>query len=428
MTNLIQVGEIKQTIMLVKSIDSAKKMELNVKRSGKFCSRPFYNGIILYREVGKMGKKFYTVLLFSCFISFVCVGKLFQLKALKQSGVAYVTQARNLKTNEVESFQVRYIVEDSTYQISNLSTGEVHETSKKSTVKTSLRLPLPNNQGSLLLRKSLPWSSVTLTMVSSGLYQPVPYSSKIVKGADIKDVSQDIEEDATLKSVSLSSNDINNITRRFGQWLKESSYGKDAMVVNGGFNDISYDKNFQSGHVYMITAETSDASIFTRISGLYDDGDISQKQDSVVFYDQTGQTISQSEFIRLKDNYAVSLLGVDLSSNKISDLNSRSVFRLYHLPSGQSNLIDLKTEKEAVISELVPVEERYNKTNYSGYGYLYDSVIDTSKPSYQILLATNGKVYINSHYSLKSSEESYDEAPSDMQEKYQELLEEYSKY
>lgn len=36
MTNLIQVGKIKQTIMLVKSIDSAKKMELNVKRSGKF--------------------------------------------------------------------------------------------------------------------------------------------------------------------------------------------------------------------------------------------------------------------------------------------------------------------------------------------------------------------------------------------------------
>lgn len=375
-----------------------------------------------------MGKKVYTVLLFSCFISFICVGKLFQLTALKQPGVAYVTQARNLKTNEVESFQVRYMAEHRTYQISNLSTGEVHETSKMPKVKTSLRLPLPNNQGTLLLRKSLPWSSVNLTMVNSSLYQAISQSSKMVKGSEIKEVGQDIEEDATLESVSLSNNDINNITRRFGQWLKESSYGKDAMVVNGGFNDISYDKNFQSGHVYMITVETSDASIFTRISGLYDDGDISQKQDSVVFYDQTGQNISQSEFIRLKDNYTVSLLGVDLSSNKISDLNSRSVFRLYHLPSGQNNFIDLKTEKETVISELVPVEERHNKTNYSGYGYLYDSIIDMNKPSYQILLATNGKVYINSHYSPQTLEESYDEAPTDMQEKYQELLEEYSKY
>lgn len=375
-----------------------------------------------------MGKKVYTVLLFSCFISFICVGKLFQLTALKQPGVAYVTQARNLKTNEVESFQVRYMAEHRTYQISNLSTGEVHETSKMPKVKTSLRLPLPNNQGTLLLRKSLPWSSVNLTMVNSSLYQAISQSSKMVKGSEIKEVGQDIEEDATLESVSLSNNDINNIIRRFGQWLKESSYGKDAMVVNGGFNDISYDKNFQSGHVYMMTAETSDASIFTRISGLYEDGDISQKQDSVVFYDQTGQSISQSEFIRLKDNYAVSLLGVDLSSNKISDLNSRSVFRLYHLPSVQNNFIDLKTEKEAVISELVPVEERHNKTNYSGYGYLYDSIIDMNKPSYQILLATNGKVYINSHYSPQTLEESYDEAPTDMQEKYQELLEEYSKY
>lgn len=32
MTNLIQVGKIKQTIMLIKSIDSVKKIELNVKK------------------------------------------------------------------------------------------------------------------------------------------------------------------------------------------------------------------------------------------------------------------------------------------------------------------------------------------------------------------------------------------------------------
>ena len=55
--------------------------------------------------------------------------------------------------------------------------------------------------------------------------------------------------------------------------------------------------------------------------------------------------------------------------------------------------------------------------------------MDTSQPSYQIVLASNGQVYWTKGYNLSSSLEGdkYELAPDDMQEAYQAFLGEYSK-
>ncbi|MGQ9411708.1 hypothetical protein [Streptococcus pluranimalium] len=342
-------------------------------------------------------QKIYASVLLAFFFLGILGGRFRQETALNDPKKAYQVVAENQKNGEQVVFQVqRY---DNKQLKIQLSTGEVF--SSKLTTKRkngAWVIELPKNGGKLALRPDiLPWKRTRLGILTSETFKEIPGSDKVITVDGVSALTEnDLTEteplsDTTVRGkVQLNSNQIDQVVSDFGQWLSKSSYGENAILVRGAFNDTEMSN---SGPVGILAFEADNQRIFAGLSG-----------DDMAGFESIETDIK---------NFSKSLIDINQYGEDISDFKSKASFRLYHL----------KTDKSAYFND---AKEEQKKLQFSDYADFYHQQVDDKAESLQILLANNGKVYYTKDYQLSSSV-SYIEAPKEMQRHYNKLLSEYSK-
>ncbi|WP_423832039.1 hypothetical protein ACO4C2_01730 [Streptococcus equinus] len=244
-------------------------------------------------------------------------------------------------------------------------------------------------------------------------------------------------------TANYSQDSVKAIDKAFGKWLYNSSYGKDNTVVQGEVYDIYYNMCYREGNVGIFRANTEDGLLFGRFSGFPQDGGslselvygtdnfnpslYSGFMPDMSLYYVIGDEVDAPTFLSDKNSFKLAPLGVDLSSDNLSDYDSQSSFRVYQLNSGERKNITFDEERQ-IVHDTIPLEES-TKPDFWGYIPYYENYVNQAKPSYEIILANNGKVYWVKDYFLKnySFDEEYKLAPKAMQKQYQKLLKKYKK-
>lgn len=244
-------------------------------------------------------------------------------------------------------------------------------------------------------------------------------------------------------TANYSQDSVKSIDKAFGKWLYNSSYGKNNTVVQGEVYDIYYNTCYREGDVGILSANTVDGTLFGRFSGFPQSGGnlselvhgadgffptlyIDFAPDMSLFY-VIGNEVDAPTFLNEKNKFKLAPLGTDLSSDNLSDYDSQSSFRVYQLNSGERKNITFDEERQ-IVDNTIPLEEN-TKPNFWGYTSYYENFVNQEQPSYEIILANNGKVYWVKDYFLKnySFAEEYKLAPKAMQKQYQKLLKKYKK-
>ena len=356
----------------------------------------------------------YIVLILSVFLLCVGLGKWRQTAVLSHTGVTYQTELGNKKSGNTEVFQVtllsssKALVENVTKKTS--FEGKIKQTSTG--VSRAIRFVLPNDKGTLILKAGLlPWEKPKLEITNSTVYTQKNTRTQIVERQNKNETTTASQTD---KSVVFSSDDIQNIRQKFGHWLYESQYAKDAVVVSGAFSKPQLKDTANSQVLYV---STKDGDILTSLLVTKGDSDWIREVPNPVGYNS--ESLSQEGFVRYVNHFDLAALGNSLGSDSASDYQAKTIFRIYHL----------KERKHAYYTEDAERLSLEKLTTGDLYESLFNNLMDTSQPSYQIVLASNGQVYWTKGYNLSSSLEGdkYELAPDDMQEAYQAFLGEYSK-
>ncbi|MGV3050909.1 hypothetical protein [Streptococcus hyovaginalis] len=234
------------------------------------------------------------------------------------------------------------------------------------------------------------------------------------------------ETKASEEPVQFTVTDTNNLTadsaeaiaKAFGDWLFDSDYAKDSVLVQAQVDDTD-SKVGVDPHFWQIKTEDGPALAY-----LYgqETGAISDIERAIVADKSSdGQALDDS-----RSEFDLTLLGNDLSSSQAEDFQSSAAFRLYTLKEVKQQRFDSTAEEsEGLLANSdLSAEETTAAMDY-GYVPFYEKKVDHAKPSYQIVLASNGKVYYVTDYRITDKPaETYELAPNDMQKAYQSLLEE----
>lgn len=221
-------------------------------------------------------------------------------------------------------------------------------------------------------------------------------------------------------TIQYSAESVDAINKDFGQWLFESQYGKDSMVITGSPDDPAFTSHFRGGDIELWSYKTFDGDMFGRITGLYDNLDVTTGQSQ---YPNNYMDGSLEAFAKKLLGLKLGRLGVKIGSNQTADYAAKSSFRVYTLADKTHSLLTFEEEVQQIIDTKVPQSENFKAVHY-GYVYLYEKLLEANKPSYQIILGNNGRVYQVDDYK-DGSKSIYQKSPQDMQDKYQELLKKY---
>ncbi|MGV3010222.1 hypothetical protein [Streptococcus thoraltensis] len=213
------------------------------------------------------------------------------------------------------------------------------------------------------------------------------------------------------------------IAKSFGDWLETSTYAKDSVLVQSQFDDTESEST-STPHFWQFNTEDGPA-----IAHLYGakSGEIAAIEKTMVDGSDTdGKALDAS-----RSEFDLTLLGNDLTSSKVEDFQSTASFRIYTLKQPQAHRFDSTSDelKNLVADGSLSSSETNAVADY--YVPFYEKKVDHKKPSYQIALASNGKVYYVTDYRLADKPvrtyelETYQLAPADMQKTYQELLEKF---
>lgn len=244
-------------------------------------------------------------------------------------------------------------------------------------------------------------------------------------------------------TANYSQDSVKAIDKDFGKWLYNSPYGKDNTVVQGEVYDIYYNMCYREGDVGIFRENTEDGMLFGRFSGFpQNGGSLSELVHGTDNFTPSlyfgfmpdmslryviGDEVDAPTFLSDKNSFKLAPLGVDLRSDNLSDYDSQSSFRVYQLNSGERKNITFDEERQ-IVHDTIPLEES-TKPDFWGYTPYYENYVNQDKPSYEIILANNGKVYWVKGYFLKdySFDKEYKIAPKVMQKQYQKLLKKYKK-
>lgn len=407
------------------------------------------------------------------FLIFMVLGKYTQSTAFTSSSKVYATTVVDKKTGNKVRFEVRKVKGDK-YQVKNTETGDTYEADAQATEDHSLSFKLPSNDGSSegtirITPSMVPGGEAKVEMTESDNYTPIEGGSQVTEeteesssssSSQVKSVidkivgsstsssteatddssSSSMEADVKTKTdidgdkettyiADYSKEDIEAINDAFGKWLYQSDYAKDAVLVRSSFDSITKVDdgsptflNFEapeekgSKKKLAILGNLINADGYENISGI-PNGIINGKEAS---------NGSFTDFKNIVDAYA---LGIDGSSGKVADYSPTSSFRLYTLKDKKHAYYkDNEAEQKALFKDFSAEDKTGG--NYNGYSKLYDDLVDQDKKSYQIVLGSNGTVYYVTNYWIgkydKKALQTYEIAPDDMQEAYQELLKRYS--
>ncbi|MGV3126068.1 hypothetical protein [Streptococcus orisratti] len=411
------------------------------------------------------------------FLVFAVAGKYTNSRSALSSNYVYATTVKDTNTGEKYQYEVQMISKDKVKVTkSDAETGKTiyEEVYPATATADKIEVKLPKEDTSLVVERSnnpLSVNNAPKVTVDSNKYkqmndskvsvvEPVsgvsdssrtvtsePYSSEDVEKQS-SNMSSDNSSSSTKPSSShlssssqteksdnskteidfkqaiaeLSEDETEHLIADFGKWLFDSNYGKKAIVVRGTYDQII---NTGSASPTFWMAKTTDGDLLGRMIG-YDGSDMSKVENAYIpesdQYDSKGQ-----DLVHFKDSIDLTLLGNDLTSNDSKDFQATSVFRIYHLKDSEHKYYENDEEYDSEIDGTVPDEEIVGAQN-NGYNYFYKKLVDNSLPSYQILLANNGKIYLVNDYFLKDAKSTeYTLAANDMQEAYQKLIEKYIK-
>lgn len=347
-----------------------------------------------------MKNKNYLLALLLLFFLGLFYGSFISKNALKDTRMQYATTLIENKSGKEVTFYVqRY--DDKTFQVTN-SQGMVYisKLDKALADENTLTIELPGHIGKFSLQGSIqPWGQANLSLIRSDLYSQKENSSENQQVAQIHNLkesnlsSEDTGKNLKTLKLNLTKQNIESIISDFGKWLFFSSYAEEAIVVREPFDQYRL-PSLENNQALEVT--TKNYNILTRIIGNQE---------------------SQIEDIKAEKAYNLTLLGNNLASSSIDDFQSSASFRLYHLPT-KVHKYYANTGSEA--GELLG-----NSQNYQNY---YQTTVDSKKTSYQIILGTNGTVYLQDKFQPNTSSElpKFKEAPQDMQDAYHKLLEKFS--
>ncbi|MFC3931638.1 hypothetical protein ACVR0S_05470 [Streptococcus dentapri] len=375
----------------------------------------------------KQSKKF-IILAVVIFLIFLALGKYRQTTALNRNDVLYATEVRDKQTKQKIRFEIKR-TQKHKYRVENTKTKEVYETKPQEDKGNYIRIRLPENQGDIVIRQGLnPINQPTVTVQNSEQYEQIEGSSTVTS-APVRDDSSETSNQAEKtenQTSSLTQENEQKVIDDFGKWLYNSDYGKNAVVVQGQYDGIRMISNPDISFWSLKTKDNTE--ILTRLLGYYE-GDFNDINGQRPIYVNNKQS-NVEDLIDYKNDFDVTLLGNDLSSDKAEDFQSNAAFRLYTLKSPQheyySSIADEETE--LIDSKNIPIDEK-NMTTNMGYNYYYKNYVDQKKDSYQIVLATDGKVYYVKDYWYQDYNDShyvYQEAPEAMQKAYTDLIDKYA--
>lgn len=386
----------------------------------------------------KKEKKFIASIL-AVFLVFVLIGKYSQSQALTSASVVYATTVKDKDTGETVRFEVRRL-KDSTFKITNVNTGEEYISKPQTIAENYLRFKVGDKDHPVAtfdLKKGLvPWDAPSLTLNDSSKYKKTSKPSQTYSVGDSSQKNNTSKKsdssskhsgsstsDSSAKQepskIDLTSSDIENLNFEFGQWLSESKYGKDSVVVNGMVDEIDHIAGATTSFLYQ---NTVDGEILTRVIGWLS-GELSKSPS----YNVKGQSVDYTEFMKYRDSFKIAVLGTDMTSENGEDYQAKSAFRVYTLKDKRaSGVMTLEEEYKKLVDPVVPAEQNIGAGDY-GYRYYYQNEVDGDQPSYQIILADNGNVYYVKNYWQTTDITTYELAPKDMQEKYQQLLKKYAR-
>lgn len=407
------------------------------------------------------------------FLIFMVLGKYTQSTAFTSSSRVYATTVVDKKTGNKVRFEVRKIKGD-TYQVKNTETGDTYEADAQATEDHSLSFKLPSSDGSSegtirITPSMVPGGEATVEMTESDNYSQVDGGSQVREASSesssssssqVKSVIDSIvgsssssssESDEASSSTSMeadiktkktvdgdeettyiadySKEDVQAISEAFGKWLYQSDYAKDAILVQSSFDSIT---KVDDGSPTFLSFEAPEEkggkkklSILANLINADGYDNVSGIPSGII----EGKEASNSEFRDYKnivDSYA---LGIDGSSGKVADYSPTSSFRLYTLKDKKHAFYkDNAAEQDALFKDFSASDKTGGK--YNGYSKLYDDLVNQNQKSYQIVLGSNGTVYYVTNYWIgkydKKAHQTYEIAPDDMQEAYQELLKRYS--
>ncbi|MGQ9411707.1 hypothetical protein [Streptococcus pluranimalium] len=245
---------------------------------------------------------------------------------------------------------------------------------------------------------------------------------------DQKETSETSVEETKVKDepVDFKVTDTNNLTldsaqkiaTAFGDWLEESDYAKDSVLVQSKF-DETYNKSNTYPQFLQFTTEDGPA-----IAYLYGEtsGEIADIPKTVIDgKDSDGSSLDDS-----RNDFDITLLGNDLSSSQVEDFQSAASFRIYTLTKPEKHRFNsMADEQSELVDGSLSDSDKIAALDY-GFVPFYEKNVDHNKESYQIALASNGKVYYVTDYRLTGGvADEYTLAPSDMQKAYQDLLEKF---
>lgn len=370
-------------------------------------------------------KKFIALALV-VFLAFLALGKYKQSTALASADVLYTVEVKDKKTGQTVKFEIQQ-TKKHRYRVKNTKTGQIYETRAKKERGNYLLLTLPNRQGDIIIRQGLnPFRQPTVRMENSDKYEQIEGSSTVSSAQPIEDSTSPSQEDLKKEIASLSRDQADKVISNFGDWLYQSDYGKDAVLTRGKI----YDNLMLTGLLtsFWTLKTDNDSEILGRLVGIPQDFDLNDITDHAYV---NGKEVSGQEFINYKNKFKVTLLGNDLSSNQAEDFQSTAAFRLYTRKDQKHVYLKSVTEEfdQLVNTSNIPDSEK-NYARGMGYPYYFKNYVDQSKDSYQIVLATDGKVYYVKDYSFDSSKSIdkyvYEEAPEDMQEAYVDAISQYA--
>ncbi|ESV55522.1 hypothetical protein SAG0136_10060 [Streptococcus agalactiae LMG 14747] len=336
-------------------------------------------------------QKLLASLLLLAFFLGLLAGRYRQQLILKDPAKAYQVTTEDKQTGEEVIFQVQRF-DDQRIKI-QLSTGEVFAsqiTDKRE--NGAWVIELPDNGGKLALQQSLlPWKEAQLGILTSEKYRTVDNTSKVVMVSEPNSLetndlteNQPKSETTVRTKLNLNAKAIDQVIEGFGKWLYDSSYGRDAVVVRGSFNDLSE----SIGEPVSVQAfKVDNLTVFAGLSG-----------DDMTGFDNLDHQIQ---------SYSTSLLDLNLKGKTLADFQTKAAFRVYYHPSGHHYYASVKEEKERLV-----------RTSYADF---YQNQVDDQEDSLHFVLANNGRVYYAKEYGLVGSV-TYTEAPSEMQSVYNDLL------
>lgn len=405
------------------------------------------------------------------FLIFMVLGKYTQSTAFTSSSKVYATTVVDKKTGNKVRFEVRKIKGDK-YQVKNTETGDTYEADAQATEDHSLSFKLPSSDGSSegtirITPSMVPGGEATVEMTDSDNYNQIDGGSQVIERtdesssssssqvksiidsivgssssttSDTADTSSSMEADVKTKMdvsggkettyiADYSREDVQAISEAFGKWLYQSDYAKDAILVQSSFDSITkIDEGSPTFLSFEAPAEKGSKKTLNFLANLINaDGyeNLSGIPSGVI----GGKEASNSEFRDYKNIVDAYALGIDGTSGKVADYSPTSSFRLYTLKDKKHAFYeDNEAEQKGLFNNFSASDKTGGK--YKGYSKFYDDLVDQDKKSYQIVLGSNGVVYYVTNYWIgkydKKAVQTYEVAPDDMQEAYQELLKRYS--